>query len=102
MKTKDLISEFVKYAEETLLPKLNAIGRNVFYIGIGCLLDQDDLDGKLAAIGVVKPDGTLNLDRLKAGIMFDLDKHGGVIELFDFLMTSADVETFFRRIQQSS
>lgn len=97
MTTRDLIKEFVKFADENLVPKLNKLGAVAFYFAVGVMLDADVLDARLRLVGAVREDGTVDLKRLKAGSDLVFDKTDA-IEVGGFKFTKEDAGEFFRQI----
>lgn len=97
MTTQDLIKEFVKFADDNLVPKLNKLGAAAFYFAVGVMLDAEALDAKLRLIGAVREDGSVDVRLLKAGANLALEKTGS-IEVGGFKFTKDDADEFFRQI----
>ena len=100
MNMKQLIDEFVAYAESDLFPKMNVFGQTAFLFAVGVLLDRNDLEEKMTLLGVVRDDGTVDLDRLESGMMFIFSKKDKPIDLGGFSFSRDDADEFIRRIRQ--
>ena len=97
MTTRDLIKEFVRFADENLVPKLNKLGAAAFYFAVGVMLDAEVLDARLRLVGAVREDGTVDLKRLKAGSDLVFDKTDA-IEIGGFKFTRDDAKAFLEEL----